>query len=65
MTTPEAEAWLDSERRALSSLGAYGLIQDAVLWTGELTEAGVPIVDIDPQKLVDEINSQGMPCFQA
>jgi len=56
---------LDSERRALSSLGAYGLIQDAVLWTGELTEAGVPIVDIDPQKLVDEINSQGMPCFQA
>jgi len=59
--TPEAEAWLDSEREALSSLSAYGRIQDAVLWTGELTDAGVPIVDIDPQKLVDEINSRGMP----
>lgn len=39
----------------------YGRLVDAVLWTSRLIDEGAPVVDVDPQRLVDEINAKGMP----
>lgn len=59
--TPQAEAWLDSKREDLSMLTPYGRIVDAVLWTSSLTDEGAPLVDVEPNVLVEEINSKGLP----
>jgi hypothetical protein len=59
--TPQAEAWLDSKREDLSMLAQYGRIVDAVLWTSSLTDEGTPLVDVEPNRLVDEVNSKGLP----
>jgi len=59
--TPLAEAWLDSKREDLSMLAQYGRIVDAVLWTSSLTDEGTPLVDVEPNRLVEEVNSKGLP----
>lgn len=59
--TPQAQAWLDSKREDLAMLAPYGRIVDAVLWTSSLSDDGTPLVDIDPIKLIEEINSKGLP----
>lgn len=59
--TPQADVWLDSMRKALSPKSPYGRIVDAVLWTSTLTDQGVPLVEVEPNELVEEINSKGIP----
>jgi hypothetical protein len=59
--TPQAEAWLDSKREDLSMLAQYGRIVDAVLWTSSLTDEGTPLVDVEPNRLVEEVKSKGLP----
>ena len=59
--SPQAKAWLDSKREVLSKLAPYGRIVDAVLWTSSLTDEGDPLVDVEPNRLVEEVNSKGLP----
>jgi hypothetical protein len=59
--TPEAQAWIDEQRRLRSNRPEFGRLADAVLW---LRAPGEPEVGPeDPSDMVDEINRHGWPVF--
>lgn len=59
--TPEATAWLDAEMAKYREAGRFNDVQSAVIWSDIKGEDGKPIIDIDPDAHVSQINKSGQP----
>src|ERR1700730_11786643 len=58
---PEAIAWVDRTKAALSHNAAFGKVKEAVIWSDALGPDGRPLVSADPQTIVADIKAHGYP----
>jgi hypothetical protein len=56
-----ARTWLAEQRNVLSRNGAFGRIEECVVWADTEDDNGDQLVPVDPNRLVDEINTVGLP----
>ena len=62
--TTEVAAWVDQVKKTYSGNHVFGKIVGSVIWTDQTGQDGTSLVSADPQKLVTEINTTGMPLFK-
>jgi len=57
----EAGAWIEEQRQALSQHHAFVRIEGCVIWADNRGADGDQLVLLDPQPIIEEINTEGLP----
>lgn len=61
---PEAAAWVDRTKAALSRSGAFGQLRGGVVWSDATGADGQLLVPGDPEEIAAEINADGFPLLK-
>lgn len=62
--SPEAQIWVEAMIKKYEKLGAYERIVPAVVWSKSVGVDGNLILDVDPDQIVQMINSKSIPLIR-